>query len=165
MTMRPFRRFALSAALLGCALLALSGSAVAATRSVTIAGFAFDPATRTIAVGDKVTWTNTDGTGHTATANGGAFDTGTIAASGGSASVTFTTTGTYAYHCKIHPSMTGRIVVQAASGGGPTVPATDSAPAMDHPGRGSEMIALTLAILGVAMLLGTALADRRFRER
>ena len=163
--MRRFRRFDLSAALLGCALLALSGSAVAATRSVTIAGFAFDPATRTIAVGDKVTWTNTDGTGHTATANGGAFDTGTIAASGGSASVTFTTAGTYAYHCKIHPSMTGRIVVLAASGGGPTVPATDTAPATDHPGRGSEMIALTLAILGVAMLLGTALAGRRFRER
>jgi len=163
--MRRFRRFDLSAALLGCALLALSGSAVAATRSVTIAGFAFDPATRTIAVGDKVTWTNNDGTGHTATANGGAFDTGTIAASGGSASVTFTTAGTYAYHCKIHPSMTGRIVVLAASGGGPTVPATDTAPTTDHPGRGSEMIALTLAILGVAMLLGTALAGRRFRER
>ena len=163
--MRRFRRFALTVMWLGCALLLLSGSVLAATRSVTIAGFAFSPATRTIAVGDKVTWTNNDGTAHTATANGGAFDTGSIAASGGSATITFSKAGTYAYHCTIHPSMTGRIVVQAATGGGSSIPATDTVPAADHPARGSEMIALTLAVLGLAMLLGTVLADRRFRER
>lgn len=163
--MRRSRRFALAGALVGWALLVLSGSVLAATRSVTIAGFAFDPASRTVAVGDKVTWTNNDGTAHTATANGGAFDTGTIGASGGSATVTFAKAGSYAYHCKIHPSMTGRIVVQAVAGGGATVPATDTAAASDRPGGGTEAIALTLAVLGVAMLVGTVVANRRFGER
>jgi len=58
-----------------------------------------------------VTWSNADGTPHTATSNTGAFDTQNIAA-GASKSVTFSTTGTFQYHCSIHPGMMGTVIVQ-----------------------------------------------------
>jgi plastocyanin len=59
-----------------------------------------------------VTWSNEDSVGHTVTANGGAFGSGTIAP-GTSFTRTFATAGTFAYHCSIHPSMTGTITVTA----------------------------------------------------
>jgi plastocyanin len=44
------------------------------------------------------------------TADGGSFNSGTLAG-GGSFSHRFTTAGTFAYHCAIHASMTGTVVV------------------------------------------------------
>lgn len=82
----------------------------AAKGTVRIAGFAFNPATRGAKVGDSVTWTNKDGTTHTVTADDGAFDAGNLA-SGKSFSFTFDRAGTFAYHCKIHQSMTGKVTV------------------------------------------------------
>lgn len=79
--------------------------------SVTIANFAFSPASLTVKVGTKVTWTNNDSTTHTVTADQGAFDAGNLPP-GQSFSFTFTKAGTYNYHCSIHPSMTATIVVQ-----------------------------------------------------
>jgi plastocyanin len=61
--------------------------------------------------GDTVVFTNRDSAGHTATANGGAFDTG-ILQLGQSASVTLTQSGTYSYFCLPHPNMKGTIVVR-----------------------------------------------------
>ena len=81
------------------------------TVAATIAGFAFNPATITAKVGDVVTWTNNDSTGHTATLKSeSSCDTGTIAA-GATGSIKFTTAGTFDYFCKIHPNMTGKIEV------------------------------------------------------
>lgn len=133
---------------------------IAADATIQIADFAFPPTT-TVNVGDSVTWNNTSGVAHTATADDASFDTGSIA-DGGSASVTFDTAGTFPYHCTIHPAMTGSIAVEAAGGGGPTVtPApTDTAPPPEPP-RG-DTTALVLAFLGIAMLVGTFVADRRF---
>jgi plastocyanin len=65
-----------------------------------------------VKVGTTVTWSNGDAVGHTVTADGGAFDSGTIAP-GTSFSRRFGSAGTFAYHCKIHPSMTGTITVTA----------------------------------------------------
>ena len=146
----------------------LMGSPVlGATQDVKIAGFAFAPASLTVTVGDTVTWKNGDSVGHTATAGDGSFDTGTIAG-GASASVTFSKAGTFAYACKIHPAMTGTIVVQAASGGsgsGGTAspPATDTVVPTTPESRGdpSLVIAALLAVLGVAMVLGTIAFERR----
>ena len=97
----------------------------AATHAVSIADFAFAPATLTITVGDTVTWTNEDPLVHTATSTSGAFDTGDLG-QGESSSVTFTTPGTYPYLCAPHPDMTGQVIVLAAAatptpapGGGP----------------------------------------------
>jgi plastocyanin len=78
------------------------------TQKVSIAGFAFAPPDLAVKVGDSVTWTNNDNTAHTATADDGSFDCGTIAA-GQSFTFTFTTAGTFTYHCKIHPSMVAKL--------------------------------------------------------
>ncbi len=78
---------------------------------VAISGYAFSPASLTVPKGTTVTWQNDDGVAHTATSNSGAWDTGAIA-SGGSAMITFTSSGTFAYHCTYHSMMTGTIVVQ-----------------------------------------------------
>jgi plastocyanin len=82
--------------------------------SDTIADYSFTPATLTIHVGDTVTWTNNGPAPHTATANNGSFNTGTLQ-KGQSASHTFTQAGTYAYICTIHPFMHGTVVVLASS--------------------------------------------------
>jgi plastocyanin len=79
--------------------------------SVTLASFAFSPASLTVKMGTKVTWTNKDSVTHTVTADQGAFDSGQLAP-GQSFSFTFSKAGTYSYHCNIHPSMTATIVVQ-----------------------------------------------------
>jgi plastocyanin len=80
----------------------------------TISDFKFSPATITIHVGDTITWTNNGPAPHTATANDHSFDTGTLN-KGQSASHTFTTAGTFAYICAIHPFMHGTVVVAAAA--------------------------------------------------
>lgn len=133
---------------------------LAADSTIQVTDFSF-PATTTVQAGDTVTWTNSSGATHTATADDGSFDTGNIA-DGASGSVTFAAAGSFPYHCAIHASMTGTIVVEAAAGGGPIVtPApTDTAPASE-PTRG-DTTALVLAVLGIAMLIGTFVANRRF---
>jgi plastocyanin len=79
--------------------------------SITIANFAFSPETQTIAAGDSVTWSQQDSAPHTIVADDGSFSTQTLN-TGDSFSFTFNTPGTYVYHCGIHPSMIGTIVVE-----------------------------------------------------
>lgn len=171
------RRWTLAAATAALMTWIAASTVLAADSAVSIARFAFDPATVTIQVDDSVTWTNQDSVAHTATAGDGSFDTGPIA-NGASDTVTFDTAGTFAYICSIHPQMTGSVVVEAAAatpaptpapttGGGVTItPApTDTVPgANDTAGAYSE-VAWALAILGVVMLVGSLIADRRFRAR
>jgi hypothetical protein len=78
---------------------------------VTIQNFAFNPATLTVSVGTTITWTNLDSAPHTVTSDDNLFDSGTLN-QGAPFSHTFTTPGTFAYHCNIHPSMTAQVVVQ-----------------------------------------------------
>lgn len=80
---------------------------------VDVREMAFRPATLTIAVGDTVTWTNSDSMPHTATSEDDAFDSGNLD-EGQSFSFTFTAPGTYDYRCDYHSEMTGTIVVEAA---------------------------------------------------
>jgi plastocyanin len=89
----------------------------AAASGVTIRDFSFGPSSVSVNVGDAVTWSNQGKAAHTATANNGSFDTGTLN-KGQSGSHTFTTAGTFSYHCTIHPFMKGTVFVAAASGGG-----------------------------------------------
>jgi plastocyanin len=78
--------------------------------AVTIDNFAFSPTTLKVKVGQKVSWTNKQqGVAHTVTADGGTFDH--PMPSGATFSFAFAKTGTFAYHCTIHPSMHGTIVV------------------------------------------------------
>src|SRR5213593_202780 len=98
------------------AALVIAGSAVGADHPVTVANFSFTPAALTIDVGDSVTWSVASGT-HTITAdNPGAFpDHPAPLSAGGSFSATFTTAGTYAYHCSFHAVMHGQITVVPAA--------------------------------------------------
>jgi len=157
-----------------------AGPVLAADASVTIADFAFAPATVTISAGESVTWTNQDGTDHTATGSG--FDTEALG-TGESSTITFDTAGTFAYDCAIHPTMHGEVIVEAAApaptdapteaptadsggGGGTTItPApTDTVAQTDtEPTDASTIVAALLAIAGVSMLIGTWWFDHRGR--
>jgi plastocyanin len=78
--------------------------------AVTIKNYAFAPQSLKVKAGTRVTWTNRDSTAHTATADQGAPDTGTIN-SGQSRTITFNRPGTFPYHCAFHAFMTGTITV------------------------------------------------------
>jgi amicyanin len=80
-----------------------------AAAKVNIANFAFSPATLTIKVGTKVTWTNNDVVAHTVTFTDVANSP--VLNRGDTFSRTFTTAGTYSYICSIHPFMHGTVVV------------------------------------------------------
>src|SRR5688572_21470587 len=155
------RRWTLAAGTAALMTWIAASSVLAADSAVTIAGFAFDPTTVTIQVGDSVTWTNQDSAAHTATAGDGSFDTGPIV-NGASDTVTFDTAGTFAYICSIHPQMTGSVVVEAAAAPAPTTgdgvtitPApTDTEPSAYDTADAYSAVAWALAILGVVMLVG-----------
>ena len=143
----------LAGAMLLAVLLAAAPAAIAGDHAVKIVGFAFVPQTVTIAVGDTVTWTNGDSVTHTATADDASFDTGSIAGGSRSAGVTFNTIGTFAYHCRIHASMTATVVVSDAP------PATD---ALDPITASSDSTPWRLLVLGLAALGGLIIGRRRF---
>ena len=77
-------------------------------------GYSPDTITVVLGVNNTVTWTNADSAPHTVTANDGTFYSGNIATSG-SFTYTFTTPGTYDYHCTYHPWMTGAVIVKAGT--------------------------------------------------
>jgi plastocyanin len=79
---------------------------------VTIANFAFDPATLTVKVGATVTWTNKDSSTHTVAWADGSPSSGSLTSGGATYSRTFDAPGTFTYTCGIHPDMKGAIVVE-----------------------------------------------------
>jgi plastocyanin len=87
-----------------------SGPAVRSAK-VDIASFKYKPVVVAVRKGGRVRWTNSDNAAHTATADDRSFDTQTIDI-GKSRMVTFTTAGTYAYHCDFHPFMKATVVVK-----------------------------------------------------
>lgn len=89
-----------------------TGNVTGKTFEVSINNFAFNPASVTISTGDTVRWTNMDPVNHTVTNS--IFDSGIIK-SGDSYEFMFTETGTFEYHCSIHPVMQGNITVVAGN--------------------------------------------------
>lgn len=87
-----------------------AGCSGSAGTPVGIANFAFNPASVTIAKGGVVTWANADTATHTVTFDAGP-DCGRVA-QGAVVSRTFDTSGTFTYHCTIHSTMKGTVVVQ-----------------------------------------------------
>jgi plastocyanin len=86
-----------------------SGDAVRSAE-VEIEDFAYRPDSVRIEEGGKVIWKNRDSAPHTATADDGSFDTGTIDEDK-LKSETFKEPGTYDYICSIHPDMHGTVEV------------------------------------------------------
>lgn len=100
-----------SAAGCGSASTPTASPAQAGTVTVDIRNFAFQPTPVTVARGTVVIWRNDDASTHTATADGKTWDTGNVAPGASSTGVTFSTAGTYSYHCAIHQYMTATITV------------------------------------------------------
>ena len=76
---------------------------------VLIENFNFNPAEVTIPAGTTVVWTNQDTVDHSIIGDG--FSSQAFGR-GQSFESTFSTPGTYSYHCGIHPNMQGTIIVQ-----------------------------------------------------
>jgi plastocyanin len=81
------------------------------THNIDIAGFAFAPATLNIKAGDIVIWTNSDSVQHKIVSDSGTELSSSGLNNGQTYTHTFATAGTYAYHCAIHPTMKGTIIV------------------------------------------------------
>ena len=87
--------------------------------SVSISGaygtFGFNPSSMTVKSGTTVTWTDNTNAPHTVTSDAGdpASFNGPLMHNGATFSFTFTTPGTYSYHCSVHPYMTATITVTA----------------------------------------------------
>jgi plastocyanin len=81
--------------------------------TVNIQGSAFSPAEITIKQGESVTWTNKDSVGHTIV---GTTFTSTLLDTGQSFTQVFNVAGTFDYHCSVHPSMIGKVIVTSSGG-------------------------------------------------
>jgi plastocyanin len=128
-------------------------TAVSADVSVNIMNFKFDPTPLTIPVGTTVVWTNQDSAPHTATSDPGSaftFDTGMLQ-KGQSGKITFTTVGTFAYHCTVHPTMHAMVIVTAA-GAAPSA----AAPSVAAPSAAAPSVAAPSAAAPSAATLPAA---------
>jgi plastocyanin len=90
-------------------------TANAETIEVKIDNFTFAPQQITVKSGDTVTWTNRDDIPHTVTSKTLAFRSKAMDTDD-KFSFTFTTPGSFAYFCSLHPHMTGTVVVEAKTG-------------------------------------------------
>ena len=92
-----------------------TSAAVAGANEVFVQGFLFKPATLMVSKGTTVKWTNKDSTNHTVTS--GTPDKATTTFSSGlfgqgqTFSKMFDQSGTFAYFCSAHTSMTGTVEV------------------------------------------------------
>lgn len=77
---------------------------------IDIIGTKFSESAVTIRVGTVVTWTNKSDNEHTVTSDDGLFDS-SVSDGGGTFSFTFTEAGEFPYHCEIHRSMKGKVIV------------------------------------------------------
>lgn len=87
-------------------------SIVSGARTLTTTAYSPNPVT--ISKGMTVMWVNNDTIAHTATSDAGSaasWNSGTMAA-GASFSYTFSASGTFTYHCTLHPGMVGTVTVQ-----------------------------------------------------
>jgi len=81
---------------------------------IIISGLSFSPNSLTVQPGTTVTWLNNESVTHTVTSDSTLFDSGNLV-KGDKFNYTFTKSGTYAYHCKYHSGMTGKIIVSGGT--------------------------------------------------
>ncbi|HEU4724922.1 MAG TPA: cupredoxin domain-containing protein [Candidatus Eisenbacteria bacterium] len=92
------------------------GGGTAADVTISIVGnsgsSSFSPNPDTVSVGQTVSWKNNDGSmTHTSTADGSSWNTGNISPGATSTPITMNNAGSFPYHCGLHPSMVGTLVV------------------------------------------------------
>ena len=88
-----------------------SSAAAALGVQASIDNFAFVPSRLSVKAGTTVTWTNKDDTAHTVTSDDGVFSS-PLLDSNQTFQYTFGTAGKFPFHCKLHPMMTGGVVVE-----------------------------------------------------
>ena len=89
-----------------------SNSPKVTTHQVLIENFQFVPESLTIKAGEAVHWTNKDNSQHKIILDDGSFESVPLSNNGiSSANTIFKQEGTFNYHCSIHPSMKGTIIV------------------------------------------------------
>lgn len=147
--------------------LVLAGAGVAMAADVSMLDDDFSPAQISITVGESVTFANQGDRPHTATADDGSFDTGSVDPAA-SAAVTFDTAGTYPFYCQFHggpggDGMAGVITVTGTGGGGGTPspagggggPVAEAAPVLPQTATPLPFIAGAGALLlGLGLWLG-----------
>ncbi|MCX6766289.1 MAG: cupredoxin family copper-binding protein [Candidatus Moranbacteria bacterium] len=84
-------------------------STVGEASTVAIKNFSFSPSTLTVKAGTTVTWTNEDSAAHTIKSD--TFGSGELS-NGQQFDFKFEKAGSFDYSCAIHPSMTGKIIVE-----------------------------------------------------
>ena len=82
-----------------------------AAPQVTIDNFAYNPVPLTVKVGTEVTWINHDDIPHTVDSTQGKFKSAALDTDD-KFEFRFTEAGEYPFYCRIHPKMTGKIIVQ-----------------------------------------------------
>ena len=94
-------------------MIATAAHAGHATPTVSIAVYAYAPASISIVENDVVQF-NWDGpdTNHSVTADDGSFDSGVLDKKGANFTYFFAKAGEYGYHCTVHSNMRGKVVVQ-----------------------------------------------------
>lgn len=85
---------------------------------VDVANMRFSPGSKTTPLGGSVTWRFEDAMTHDATSTQGFFASGPKS-SGDTFRHTFTSSGSYAYLCTLHPSMRGVVKVPVSATGSP----------------------------------------------
>ena len=88
----------------------VTAPAHAANVPISVVFQAFTPSLVDALPGDTITWTNVSERTHTVTADDGSFDSGDLDG-GGTFALTAGGPGAYAFHCRIHPDMTGEVDV------------------------------------------------------
>ena|SRR5207248_1715220 len=91
-----------------------AGSPELSTRSVAevkIDNFAYTPGVITVKVGTEVTWINHDDIPHTVDSTQGKFKSAALDTDN-KFEFRFTEPGEYPFYCRMHPKMTGKVVVQ-----------------------------------------------------
>ena len=78
---------------------------------IVIQNFKFDSSSLTVKKGTTVVWDNNDSMAHTVTSDEGSELASPSIAPGGNYDHVFNSIGTFTYHCTIHPSMKGTIIV------------------------------------------------------
>src|SRR6266404_1723637 len=87
--------------------------ALATVANISIVNFAFTPSSVSISVNDSVKWTWA-GSPHSTTSDTGLWESGVLG-TGATFTHTFASTGSFPFHCSVHPFMTGTIGVQSAN--------------------------------------------------
>jgi len=95
----------------GAAQSAVAGASMEAATQVKIDNFAFTPGAVTVKPGTQVTWVNHDDIPHTVDSTEGKFKSAALDTDD-KFQFRFTEPGEYPFYCRMHPKMTGKIIVQ-----------------------------------------------------